>query len=41
MPLNILETEVKNVWEITVDLIKHGNIVRKITKEKIYVRKIT
>lgn len=30
MPLDILETEVKKVWQNTVDIIKQGNIVKEI-----------
>lgn len=37
MPINILENEVKDVWIKTVEVIKSGNIVRKVTPSKIYV----
>ena len=37
MPISILEKEVKEIWQTTVDLTKSGNIVKKVTPSKIYV----
>lgn len=37
MPISILEKEVREIWIKTVDLIKSGNIVKKVTPSKIYV----
>ena len=37
MPINILENEVKDIWIKTVDVIKSGNIIKKVTPSKMYV----
>jgi DNA mismatch repair protein MutH len=34
MPLSILDTEVKSVWDKTVELIKNGNIVKSVGKTR-------